>query len=649
VDPAATTRPGRLGAAGAWIRERYCTVDTRTLGLFRLILGFLLTADWLRHWGEAATYYCNEGVLSNHFHLFRPSSGYNFSVLHAFSTLPEVHVAFALGLVCFVCFWAGYRTRLFSILSFVLVTSRDNRLVMIENGGYVVVNLLACWAMFMPTGARFSVDAWLRSLRERRERSIAALADRPAGDTPYVSGVALLVTVNVAFVYFFNVVNKSGQIWRTGDTVHYVLHLDRMITGIPVFFREVLPLWATRGLSFGVLALEALLFAWILWPYGRRVTRPLAMGGMWILHGTFGIMMRLGPFSWFMIAWSFLLLLPEHWEALLARSRRGKRALLVAVDERSPLAFAIARALARLDAHGLLAFSAAPERLPLFAVRDETGSLVASGERALRVMTDALPLGAVLSPALSPLVRLAVRREAEIGRFFGLRAPEAAAPPRRRAPESAVARRLGRFRAIAREVVIAYLGLCAVWQALQENKSVPQPVKDHLRPPYLPAPIHAAMAATIQYPRLFQGWGMFSPNPISEDGSVSIDAYTVDGRRIDPFTGQEPDLVLTDARGLGLSQIRQDYWNRIRLDRNKPYRDGLRDYLLRWHQITGRPEDELVAFDVYWVRDKCPKPGDSEPYDNQTIALLTYRKPGYKPPPGAPAIPPAPKVESAGD
>src|SRR4029079_14871708 len=127
---------------------------------------------------------------------------------------------------------------------------------------------------------------------------------------------------------------------------------------------------------------------------------------------------------------------------------------------------------------------------------------------------------------------------------------------------------------------------------------------------------------TIQYPRLFQGWGMFAPNPIQEDGSLSLDAWTLDGRHIDPLTGDAPDLDLTDARGLGLNQIWQDYFNRIRLDRNKVYRDGLKEYLLRWHEETGRPEDKLVAFDVYWLRDQCPRPGETKPYNLEKLAIL---------------------------
>ena len=149
------------------------------------------------------------------------------------------------------------------------------------------------------------------------------------------------------------------------------------------------------------------------------------------------------------------------------------------------------------------------------------------------------------------------------------------------------------------------------------------------------------------YPRLYQGWGMFAPNPITEDGTVVVDGRTADGRRVDPFTGQEPDLDLVHSQGLGLGQIPQDYFNRIRLDRNVIFRQGLSQYLQAWHLRTGRPSDELVAFDVYWVRCQCPPVGEKKPYANELLAIMSWRKPGYRPPPGMPPLPPQPKIESA--
>lgn len=652
--PAPAAKPPRFAAIRegyAWFRDHYLTQDPRTLGLFRLVLGFLVTGDCLRHWYEARVYYSNAGVLTNHYHLFRPSSGFNFSLLHAFSSLEEVHVAFALMTLCHFFFWIGWHTRLFSVLSWIIVTSIDNRLVLVENGGYVVVNLLVGWAMFMPTGQRFSVDSLLRSFRERHEKTAADLNATQSSFSwktkPYVSLIGFVTILNIAVIYYFNVVNKSGAIWRNGDTIHYVLHLDRMVTGIAVFFREHVPLWLMRPLTWAVLITEAFILMLILAPQGRRITRPLAMVLMTGLHGSFGVMMRLGPFSWFMICWSFLFPQPEHWDIANRWYSKRSRSWLVVYDKRSPLAFFLCRLFARLDNCERLRFAESDgESAPLVAVRDEqTGEQIVD-RAALEAILRALPGGRFFWPVcrvvsfglVGILLDYLVRRRDVVTRALGLdrrtRAPLMVAEP------SPFVMRLGRVRAGARELVIGWFFLCAVSQTINENKAVPQFLK-HTQP--------WLVQATIGYPRMYQGWGMFAPNPISDDGSVSIDAITLDGRHVDPFTGEAPDLDLTDARGLGLGQIRQDYWNRIRFDRNKVFRQGLKEYLQRWHEETGHPEDELVAFDVYWLRDQCPLPGQTAPYKHEKIAILTYRKPGYRPPPGKPPLPPEPKVESAGN
>ena len=48
----------------------------------------------------ARLFYSNDGVLTNHWHLYQPSSPFNFSIFHAFSSPEEVNVAFALALLC---------------------------------------------------------------------------------------------------------------------------------------------------------------------------------------------------------------------------------------------------------------------------------------------------------------------------------------------------------------------------------------------------------------------------------------------------------------------------------------------------------------------------------------------------------------------
>ena len=131
--------------------------------------------------------------------------------------------------------------------------------------------------------------------------------------------------------------------------------------------------------------------------------------------------------------------------------------------------------------------------------------------------------------------------------------------------------------------------------------------------------------ATLQYPRIFQGWGMFSPNPVRVDGIVAIDAITLSGQRIDPLRDQPPDLNLSDEQGAGLNQIHQDYQNRIRLDGNKRYRTALQRFVLRYHDIRQQPGLRIVAFNVYWLNDKNPEPGRTRPTDHKRTCIWSWR------------------------
>src|SRR6185436_1830720 len=101
------------------------------------------------------------------------------------------------------CVLVGYKTRLAQILSLIFVASMDGRILLIENGGYVVYNLLLLWTCFLPMGDRFSVDAMLASMRSRREATEDDLNDRkdlvpPENQKPYVSIIGLTILLQLA-------------------------------------------------------------------------------------------------------------------------------------------------------------------------------------------------------------------------------------------------------------------------------------------------------------------------------------------------------------------------------------------------------------------------------------------------------------------
>jgi hypothetical protein len=138
-------------------------------------------------------------------------------------------------------------------------------------------------------------------------------------------------------------------------------------------------------------------------------------------------------------------------------------------------------------------------------------------------------------------------------------------------------------------------------QVLIENRAVPRELKPERRPDW--------MSAVVIYPRLFQGWSMFAPGPPTDDGRLVIEGRTVDGRALDPLTGQAPSYEVQPKQGFRMNQIWGDFHRRIGEPRFAVYLGGVRDFLLNHHELTGRPQDRLVAFEIWYVNEFIPPPG----------------------------------------
>ena len=58
-----------------------------------------------------------------------------------------------------------------------------------------------------------------------------------------------------------------------------------------------------------------------------------------------------------------------------------------------------------------------------------------------------------------------------------------------------------------------------------------------------------------------------------------------------------------------MNQIWGDFHRRIAEDRFRTYWNGVRDMVLNHHRISGRQNDEIVAFDAWFVSEFIPPPG----------------------------------------
>ncbi len=644
-DGAPPPAPPRPRGPSMWdiLRDSFFTFDRRTLGFTRILLGFFLIGDLLRRTWAWTDMFADIGVLPNHVNLWRPQGSGNFSLVNAFSTSGEVWVLWAVIFATYVCLLVGWKTKLMQVLSLVFVTSMNGRVLLIENGGYVVHNLLLLWTCFLPLGDRFSVDALLASLRRSRERTADDLNDRTTVDDPlkpndHVTVLGPVLLIQIAAIYFFNVVHKTGPAWKNGTAIHYVLYVDRMVTPIVADVRDYAPRFLILFMTKMVMAFEAALPVCLLSPLGRVWARRLALVMMNILHIGFGMTFVLGPFAWALCVLSTLLFGREDWEIAARTMRRAHRARVVLFDPRSPGAVLACRVLKRMDRFGLLTFEASSAAAHGLAVRRPHGA-PREGAAALADIVAAIPLGPAVAWGLRlPLARdaataaMAAAHRRSLGRALGARIPErseVAAPP---APL-----RLAGRKALAalRELAVLAMFAGAVNQAAVELWVIKNRWK-------VPHPEETRVLA--QKLRFLQGWFMFSPNPVMDDGTIVVDALTVDGRHINPFTGKPPNFDLLHAKSFAYTQIWCDYFARIKLPANTSYRDAMKEYMYRYPERTGRPEDAIVSGDVYWVKDWNPKWGKTESYGEERERLFSFHNPKAQAltpaePAGAPAQP----------
>lgn len=298
--------------------SRYLSLDPRSLGLVRIYLGCLLLADLLRRIPHLRTWYTNDGPLPNHVLLWRPHAEYQFSLFFLASRREEAVLLFVLCGLVFALFACGYRTRLMHFLSLVAICSLHNRTAMFEDGAEVTTRLLTFWTLFLPMGARFSFDAVQRAAG--RDAAAAVRVDPERRHAISLAVPALLL--QVALLYTFNVLHKTGETWRNGTAVHYVLHQDRIVTWLGWQLRPHLTLAWSQFLTYAAVVTEAALPVLILSPIATKLTRRVACVLALGLHTGFALLLNLGMFSFNMLGFFLLLLSDRDW-AWLGRLPHG--------------------------------------------------------------------------------------------------------------------------------------------------------------------------------------------------------------------------------------------------------------------------------------------------------------------------------------
>jgi len=284
------------------------SLDLRSLALFRMGLGAVILWDLAIRATSLTAHYTDQGIFSLE-QLVHENPGQWVFSLHALSGTIEFQAGLFLIAALFAfCLMIGCWTRVAIIVSWVLLASLYNRNPLVINAGDVMLRALMFWAMFLPLGARWSVDAVLSAKR------ISA--------SSVVSVRTMAIILQICFVYWFTVLLKTGNDWWDGSALYYVFQRELLLTAWGRSFAK----WSNwhAPLTYAVILWEVIGTLFLILGRGWRMISIL---GFIAFHGAIAILMNVGLFpAVAIVAW--LLLLPTvFWESLVTGFPRCRQSM----------------------------------------------------------------------------------------------------------------------------------------------------------------------------------------------------------------------------------------------------------------------------------------------------------------------------------
>lgn len=280
------------------VRSRF-GLDLRSLAAFRIALGILLVADALLRCRDFRLMFTPDGMFPHEALLaFQPSVG-NWSL--AFLVDAAWWDAVILALEGFAGLWlvVGLQTRLATVVAWVTLVSVVRRTAPATNAGDLWLITLLLWGVFLPLGARWSLDA------RRQGRAHAAPI--------HLSIASAALTLQVLVVYLAAGLAKCNGTWFSGHAVRDALSVHDHGTPLGAWLVGFPGVAAAAGIM--VLALELAGPAVFLALPHPRIRAAIAASFI-LFHALVALLMTVGLFAPIGIA-AWLALLPSAaWEAL---------------------------------------------------------------------------------------------------------------------------------------------------------------------------------------------------------------------------------------------------------------------------------------------------------------------------------------------
>lgn len=297
--------------------EELFAIDLRSLALFRISIALLLLAYLPVFATDLVLLYTDQGVLPRALLLETyPYPRINLHLINGSALFAAF--LFLIQMILAVLLLAGWRTRIVTALSWLLLTSLQARNPMVLHSGDYLLRLLLFWSLFLPLRARFSLDRLLGSGPGKLPARVLS-----------AGSVALLVQVFLVYAFAAHAkwVNPD---WLAGRGVLLSIGTTRYASRLGLELLKA-PEFLLKGLSHLALGFETLAPLLLFSPFLTAPLRLLGIAGLFLLQAGFGLSLTLGCFPWVSSA-AVLPFLPALFWERLGSSRIGQN--LVRVRER---------------------------------------------------------------------------------------------------------------------------------------------------------------------------------------------------------------------------------------------------------------------------------------------------------------------------
>lgn len=286
------------------------SIDTRMLGWYRIGLGLVIVGDVLSQVRTFTTLYGSDGIFP--YEAVSQSPAYTWGEIAFQTTFPiweiasgELAAIFILSVLALagIALAVGFQTRLATLVCFLGLVSVQARNPFMLSIADKILLLVVFWSIFLPLGARYSLDAQYHP-------------ESPVETVQSLAGGILLF--QVILLYFINGYQKLS--------VEQGVDLEKQLELLPLLLAAEDMAWAHTQLLSQSLPLELQQFFSVLWTL-LLLSSPLLLVAteekrLWIVapliiaHGLMIATFRIGTFPYTMVLVLLLFIQPQSTDRL---------------------------------------------------------------------------------------------------------------------------------------------------------------------------------------------------------------------------------------------------------------------------------------------------------------------------------------------